>query len=105
MFAGSLPRAIDVKTAKESGAKVICFASTASMAKRLISWGTDALILEGNEAGGHVGHGRTLLTRMSSHTYTRSGGGQGQGSLGGMGSGSRGVGGHGGHGITSRMTL
>ncbi len=61
VFAGSLPRAADIRKAKASGAKVICFASTASMAKRLIEWGTDALILEGSEAGGHVGHVSTVV--------------------------------------------
>lgn len=56
VFAGSFPRAPEVKIAKESGAKVMAFASTESIAKRLIDIGVDALILEGSEAGGHVGH-------------------------------------------------
>lgn len=56
VFAGSFPRGPEIKTAKASGAKVMSFASTESMAKRLIDMGVDALILEGSEAGGHVGH-------------------------------------------------
>jgi len=56
VFAGSFPRQPEVKVAKESGAKVMSFASTESIAKRLIDTGVDALILEGSEAGGHVGH-------------------------------------------------
>ncbi len=56
VFAGSFPRQPEVKTAKDSGAKVMCFASTESIARRLIDIGVDALILEGSEAGGHVGH-------------------------------------------------
>jgi enoyl-[acyl-carrier protein] reductase II len=56
VFAGSFPRQPEIKTAKASGAKVMSFASTESMAKRLINMGVDALILEGSEAGGHVGH-------------------------------------------------
>ncbi len=56
VFAGSFPRQPEIKTAKASGAKVLSFASTESMAKRLIDMGVDALILEGSEAGGHVGH-------------------------------------------------
>jgi enoyl-[acyl-carrier protein] reductase II len=56
VFAGSFPRAPEVKIAKQSGAKVMAFASTESIAKRLIDTGVDALILEGSEAGGHVGH-------------------------------------------------
>lgn len=56
VFAGSFPRAPEVQMAKESGSKVMAFASTESIAKRLIDIGVDALILEGSEAGGHVGH-------------------------------------------------
>lgn len=56
VFAGSFPREPEIKIAKESGAKVFSFASTESIAKRLIKMGVDALILEGSEAGGHVGY-------------------------------------------------
>ena len=42
--------------AKETGAKVLCFASTVSIAERMIKFGADAIILEGSEAGGHIGH-------------------------------------------------
>lgn len=56
IFAGSIPSRKEVELAKESGAKVLCFASTNMMAKRLLSFGADGLMLEGMEAGGHVGH-------------------------------------------------
>ncbi len=56
IFAGSFPRASEVKAAKDSGAKVISFASNDSIAKRMIDSGIDALMLEGSEAGGHIGH-------------------------------------------------
>ncbi len=56
IFAGSFPRASEVKKAKESGAKVMAFASNDSIAKRMINSGIDALMLEGSEAGGHIGH-------------------------------------------------
>jgi len=61
VFAGSLPRGSEVAQAKESGAKVLCFASTNSIAKRMISYGADGLILEGSEAGGHIGHVSTIV--------------------------------------------
>ncbi len=61
VFAGSLPRGSEVEKAKASGAKVLCFASTSSIAKRMISYGADALILEGSEAGGHIGHVSTMV--------------------------------------------
>ncbi len=61
VFAGSIPRGIEVRQAKDSGAKVLCFASTGSIAKRMIDYGADALILEGSEAGGHIGHVSTVV--------------------------------------------
>jgi len=61
VFAGSFPKKGDVQAAKASGAKVMCFASTGSIAVRMIDYGTDALILEGSEAGGHIGHVSTLV--------------------------------------------
>ncbi|MBN2091158.1 nitronate monooxygenase [candidate division KSB1 bacterium] len=56
IFAGSFPKASEIKLAKSSGAKVMAFASNESIAERMIRSGVDALILEGSEAGGHIGH-------------------------------------------------
>ncbi|MCD6454263.1 MAG: nitronate monooxygenase [Candidatus Aminicenantes bacterium] len=56
IFAGNFPRDKEIAQIKETGAKTIAFASNETSAKRLISRGIDALILEGNEAGGHVGY-------------------------------------------------
>lgn len=56
IFAGSFPKGPEVARAKESGAKVLTFTSTVSIARRMLRYGVDALILEGMEAGGHVGH-------------------------------------------------
>jgi enoyl-[acyl-carrier protein] reductase II len=61
VFAGSFPRKYQVEKAKESGAKVLCFASTESIARRMIDYGADGLIMEGNEAGGHIGHVSTIV--------------------------------------------
>ncbi|MEN8243825.1 MAG: nitronate monooxygenase [Thermodesulfobacteriota bacterium] len=55
MFAGSIPREPEIRRAQDAGARVICFAPTAPLALRLIKMGTDALMLEGSEAGGHIG--------------------------------------------------
>ena len=60
-FAGSFPRKSEIKAAKDSGIKTICFASTESIAQRMIDYGADALILEGSEAGGHIGHVSTVV--------------------------------------------
>ena len=56
VFAGSFPRGPEIRRAKEAGAKVMAFAPTESLARHLIGAGVDALILEGSEAGGHIGH-------------------------------------------------
>lgn len=56
IFAGGFPREPEVRFAKETGAKVLCFASTKSIADRMLRYGADGIILEGMEAGGHVGH-------------------------------------------------
>ncbi len=61
VFAGSFPRQEEVRKAKESGARVLCFASNDSIAERMIAYGADALILEGSEAGGHIGHVSTIV--------------------------------------------
>ncbi|MBN2802763.1 MAG: nitronate monooxygenase [Deltaproteobacteria bacterium] len=55
VFAGSFPRAPEIKKVKDIGSKVICFAPTEALALKLIAQGADALILEGSEAGGHIG--------------------------------------------------
>ena len=44
-----------IKGANGSGAKVICFAPTLALAKKLLRSGADALVIEGMEAGGHIG--------------------------------------------------
>lgn len=61
VFAGSFPRQEEVRIAKASGARVLCFASNDSIAERMIAYGADALILEGSEAGGHIGHVSTIV--------------------------------------------
>ena len=55
ILAGGLPGGPAIARAKEGGAKVVCFAPTLSLAKRLIKQGADALVIEGAEAGGHIG--------------------------------------------------
>jgi enoyl-[acyl-carrier protein] reductase II len=55
IFAGSFPKASEIERAKKSGARVMCFASTVQIANRMQSYGADAIILEGSEAGGHIG--------------------------------------------------
>jgi len=55
VLAGGLPPAGAVRRVAAGGAKVICFAPALAIAKRLVRQGVDALIIEGAEAGGHIG--------------------------------------------------
>ena len=55
VLAGGLPPAGSLDAIKAAGAKVICFAPALSLAKKLIRSGVDALVIEGMEAGGHIG--------------------------------------------------
>jgi len=55
VFAGGIPPGSAIKRAKEGGAKIICFAPAYALAKKLIRSGADALVIEGSEAGGHIG--------------------------------------------------
>ncbi len=55
VLAGGLPPAAAIRRVKDAGAKVICFAPALVLAKRLLRSGADALVMEGAEAGGHIG--------------------------------------------------
>ena len=55
VLAGGLPPKGSLEAIKASGAKVICFAPTLALAKKLVRSGVDALVIEGMEAGGHIG--------------------------------------------------
>lgn len=55
VLAGGVPSGAAVRAVKEGGAKLICFAPALVLAKRLVRLGVDALVIEGSEAGGHIG--------------------------------------------------
>jgi len=55
VLAGSLPKSSTIDFLKNNNIKVLCFAPALVIARKLIKMGVDALIIEGNEAGGHIG--------------------------------------------------
>jgi len=55
VLAGGIPPKGSVEAIKAFGAKVIVFAPTIALAKKLLRSGGDALVIEGMEAGGHIG--------------------------------------------------
>ena len=55
VLAGGLPPGRAMEKVKGNGAKLIGFAPALALAKKLIRSGIDALVIEGMEAGGHIG--------------------------------------------------
>src|ERR1700761_5853142 len=55
VLAGGVPSGGAVRAVKDGGAKLICFAPALVLARRLMRSGADALVIEGSEAGGHIG--------------------------------------------------
>jgi enoyl-[acyl-carrier protein] reductase II len=55
VLAGGLPSGSAIRRLKEAGARVLCFAPATALARKLIRLGVDGLIIEGAEAGGHIG--------------------------------------------------
>jgi enoyl-[acyl-carrier protein] reductase II len=61
VLAGGLPPAAIIQKLKTGGAKVMGFAPALVIAKKLIRSGIDALVIEGSEAGGHIGPVSTFV--------------------------------------------
>jgi len=55
VLAGGIPPGTAVRAVKDGGAKLIAFTPALVLARRLIRSGVDALVIEGSEAGGHIG--------------------------------------------------
>ncbi|MCC6717421.1 MAG: nitronate monooxygenase [Acetobacteraceae bacterium] len=55
VLAGGIPPGAAVRAVKDSGARLVAFAPALVLAKRLVRSGADAIIIEGSEAGGHIG--------------------------------------------------
>ena len=55
VLAGGLPPGGAIERIKANGAKLTAFAPALALAKKLIRSGADALVIEGMEAGGHIG--------------------------------------------------
>jgi enoyl-[acyl-carrier protein] reductase II len=55
VLAGGIPTGSAVRAVKDGGAKLICFAPALVLARRLVRSGADAIVIEGSEAGGHIG--------------------------------------------------
>ena len=90
VLAGGLPTAPSMQRAKSANAngghaKLMCFAPALVIAKKLVKQGADALVIEGMEAGGHIGPVSTsvlaqeILPEMASQVPVFVAGGIGRG--------------------------
>ena len=55
VLAGGIPPGPAVRAVKDGGARLIAFTPALVLARRLVRSGADALVIEGSEAGGHIG--------------------------------------------------
>ena len=55
VLAGGVPTGPAIKKIKDAGRKAMCFTPAVALGKRLVKMGADALVIEGMEAGGHIG--------------------------------------------------
>jgi enoyl-[acyl-carrier protein] reductase II len=87
VLAGGLPPGGAIERIKSSGAKLVCFAPALALARKLMRSGADALVIEGMEAGGHIGPVSTsvlaqeILPEMASQLPVFVAGGIGRGEL------------------------
>ncbi|HKT84760.1 MAG TPA: nitronate monooxygenase [Novosphingobium sp.] len=87
VLAGGIPPKGSVEAIKASGARVLCFAPTLALGKKLLRSGADALVIEGMEAGGHIGPVSTsvlaqeILPELAADNLVFVAGGIGRGEL------------------------
>jgi enoyl-[acyl-carrier protein] reductase II len=55
VLAGGLPTAAAIQRVRNGGARAVCFAPALAIARKLARIGADAIVIEGSEAGGHIG--------------------------------------------------
>jgi enoyl-[acyl-carrier protein] reductase II len=84
---GGIPSRKILTFLKKHDIRILCFSPTLAIGQRLIQMGADALIIEGNEAGGHVGSVSTsvlaqeILPHLSDQVPVFIAGGIGCGSI------------------------
>lgn len=61
VFAGGFPKKSQIDYLKSNKVKTIAFATSLLIAKKMVKNNIDALIIEGSEAGGHVGPVSTII--------------------------------------------
>lgn len=70
VLAGGTPKGSTIANIKQF-AKAICFAPSLAIGQKLVKLGADALIIEGSEAGGHIGSVSTSVLAQEILPYIR----------------------------------
>jgi enoyl-[acyl-carrier protein] reductase II len=55
VLAGGIPPSAAIARIRDGGARAVCFAPALVIARKLVRSGAEAIIIEGSEAGGHIG--------------------------------------------------
>jgi enoyl-[acyl-carrier protein] reductase II len=55
VLAGGIPPGAAIARIRDGGARAVCFAPALVIAKKLVRSGAEAIVIEGSEAGGHIG--------------------------------------------------
>jgi len=55
VLAGGIPPGAAIARIRDGGARAVCFAPALVLAKKLVRSGAEAIVIEGHEAGGHIG--------------------------------------------------
>jgi enoyl-[acyl-carrier protein] reductase II len=55
VLAGGIPPGAAIARIRDGGARAVCFAPALVLAKKLVRSGAEAIVIEGSEAGGHIG--------------------------------------------------
>jgi enoyl-[acyl-carrier protein] reductase II len=55
VLAGGIPPGAAIARIRDGGARAVCFAPALVIARKLVRSGAEAIVIEGSEAGGHIG--------------------------------------------------
>jgi enoyl-[acyl-carrier protein] reductase II len=55
VLAGGIPPSAAIARIRDGGARAVCFAPALVLARKLVRSGAEAIVIEGSEAGGHIG--------------------------------------------------
>jgi enoyl-[acyl-carrier protein] reductase II len=55
VLAGGIPPGAAITRIRDGGARALCFAPALVLARKLVRSGAEAIVIEGSEAGGHIG--------------------------------------------------